>query len=405
VFNYDNTVTLRRTRKQNIPQELQMHPSLVSPLNYTELKPQRSPSDPYVLCWCSSGKKWKFCHKLRESEPEIHVREYQRLVRKNYDQGRCLHPSAGPDTCAARAINSHTIQMNGGISTISEKQHVYTFKLVPSMDGDIFQPCKISVRKASTFLGFCNKHDTALFKPIETPTVLIGQETAFYMAYRAISYEYHGKQRAIAATPFMVLQDRGQPFEIQAYIQNYVHISTQGYNTGFRTHEKLKKNYDSAHLNKEYSKFKYFAIEFDSPSPIVACGAFCPEFDINDVPLQELSRGTIDFQVIAFNLLNLNGKSYAVFGWLDDPFEVAANYIESIKKHPRNLLSDLIVRISFQNLENTYVSPAWWDNLDIDQQQSICELCRTGVGPIPKTAESLHTKISLWPQSATQILP
>lgn len=382
-----------------------MHPSLTSPLNFTELSPQEVPANPYSLCWCMSGKKWKFCHKVREFESGIHEKEYQRLVRKNYNQGYCLHPNAGPGKCTASAINSHTIQMNGGISTISDKQHVYTFKLVESMNNSVYTPKNISMRKASTFLGFCTTHDSALFKCIETPPVSVGHVTAFYMSYRAISYEYHGKLRASAATPFMLLQDRGKSFEAQAWLQNYVYISIQGYKTGLRIHKQLKEEYDRAHLAADYNNFNYYAIEFERASPIVACGAFCPEFDINNKPLQIMARGKHNFQIITFNFLNLNGKSYAVFGWMDDRYGVARDYIESIKSHPVNSLMDLLFKISFQNLENTYMSPTWWDGLSKGHQQAICDLFRTGIGTNPKTAGSLHTPIPLWEENVLRRFP
>ena len=382
-----------------------MHPSLTSPLNFTELSPQEAPGNPYSLCWCMSGKKWKFCHKVRELEVGIHEKEYQRLVRKNYNQGNCLHPNAGPEECSAPAINSHTIQMNGGISTISENQHVYTFKLVDAMNTSVYAPKNIGVRKASTFLGFCTTHDSALFKCIETPPITVGPVTAFYMSYRAISYEYHGKLRASAATPFMLLQDRGKPFKEQAWLQNFVHISIQGYKSGLRIHKQLKEEYDQAHLAADHNKFNYYAIEFEAPSPIVACGAFCPEFDVNNKPLQVMGRGKHDFQIIAFNLLNINDRSYAVFGWMDDPYGVARDYIESIKSHPESSLADLLFKISFQNFENTYMSPTWWNGLKKDHQQAICALFRTGIGATPKTAKSLHTPIPLWTENVVRRFP
>lgn len=382
-----------------------MHPSLTSPENFSYLDPQAQPDDPYSPCWCKSGKKWKFCHKTRESEVGIHEKEYQRLVRKNYDQGSCLHPKAGPNKCNAIAINSHTIQMSGGISTISYNQHVYTFKLIDSMSSPLYAPKKISHKRASTFLGFCKTHDNSLFKCIETLPIKIEHKTAFYMSFRAISYEYHGKLRASAALPIMELQDRGEPFHVQAGLQQFIHLSKQGYKKGLEIHKSLKEKFDYAHLVEDYTKFSYFSIEFDRPSPIVCCGAFCPEFDVSNKPLQVMGRGKHDFQIITFNFLNLNEKSYAVFGWMDDEFGVARDYIDSVRQHPIDSMADLLFKISFQNFENTYMSPEWWDGLSVDHKQAICDLFRTGIGNIPKTAASLLTAIPLWTANILKTLP
>ncbi|QXI10927.1 hypothetical protein [Pseudomonas zeae] len=381
-----------------------MHPSINAPINFNYLMPEEHPKNPYSPCWCLSGKKWKFCHKTRASEKSIHEKEYQRLVRKNYNQGKCLHPEASSNTCTLPAINSHTIQMNGGITTLSAAQHVYTFKLVDSMKSEIYEPKNIGIRKASTFLGFCKKHDSALFKVIETLPIEITQTTAFYMSYRAISYELHGKQRASAATPFMTLQDKGKPFEAQAWLQNYAHLSAQGYATGLRVHKQIKDRYDQLHLSADLTEFNFYAIEFSRPSPIVACGAFCPEFDIHNNPLQKLSQGTHDFQAISLNVLNLNDKSYAIFGWLDDKYLIARNYISALKEHPEELVADLILKICFQNLENTYISPEWWDSLSIPHKKIICSIFKTGIGTVPKTASSLLTTEALWRERIVRFL-
>ena len=380
-----------------------MHPSLTSPNNFTTLNPVEKPNDPYSLCWCGSGKKWKFCHKDRSTQKAIHLKEYQSLIRKNYNQGICLHPDASLETCSIGTISSHTIQMSGGISSITKDNHVYTFKTLDSIEDEIFHPKKIGQRRASTFLGFCNKHDTELFKPIETHPLKIDKTAFYYMSFRAISYEYHGKLRALSAANIMEKQDSGMPFPYQASLQWRLHIAKQGHEKGFQIHKKIKRLFDESHSKNDHSNFKYYAIEFEKESPVVACGSFCPEHDINGKPLQKLAQGEVDFQVITFNLLNINSRAYAVFGWINDDYHVARDYIESIKEHPTQILSDLAVRIAFQNLENTYIFPDWWDQLEESAQENICSLFRSGLWEIPKESEDLHFESKIWPASVSKV--
>lgn len=124
---------------------------------------------PYEPCWCGSRKKFKFCHSKREAAPRINVFEVEALMRDQADQGYCSHPEASAASCEGGIIRAHTVQRRGGLAAIAEAGHVLTLK--PTMKGMIDHegrppPRAIGVGKASVFPGFCNRHDSDLFKPI-----------------------------------------------------------------------------------------------------------------------------------------------------------------------------------------------------------------------------------------------
>ena len=74
-------------------------------------------------------------------------------------------------SCTEKAINSHVYQKNGILKQMSENNH-----LIKLVTADAFNVGKtgitefkrIGINDAYSFKGFCEKHDTKIFSPIET---------------------------------------------------------------------------------------------------------------------------------------------------------------------------------------------------------------------------------------------
>ena len=106
--------------------------------------------------------------------------------------------------CQETPINAHSIQQNGALSLIESEingnQSVYTFtELELNVNNEsVFRP--IGKRQASTFFGFCNKHDTEIFQEIENSPNGIDLNTAkhkFLLSFRAFAISYHRKKEDV----------------------------------------------------------------------------------------------------------------------------------------------------------------------------------------------------------------
>lgn len=318
---------------------------------------------PYNPCWCGSDKKWKWCHKNREKRSPVKIGRLLSEMREQYSQGYCCHPDAGVEACSKKIIRAHTIQRSGGLAGITEDGHVMSVKagieaifdnegrIDPSLDG---------VRGASTFNGFCNLHDTALFRPVEGSGSTLSIENIFLLTFRAIAYELYTKRAALQAVPIQRQMDFGAPFPIQAAIQEYLHYNALGMKRGLVELESLKNRYDIAYRRSDFSEFSVYAVEFAEVLPVVASGAFYPEVDFLGNQLQKLGRGSAEFQHIAFNLTTLNGTTVAAFGWLGRKDGPPAAFVESFKKLSDSEKSTAVIQLAFEQLENTYMRPSWW---------------------------------------------
>ena len=109
---------------------------------------------------------------------------------------RCLFYDRFGNRCKCDAIQSHSIQKGGAIAAISENGHV--LKIGPTLnakklkDFETFE--RIGVNKASTFLGFCNLHDTEVFAEIEAGNLIFSDRVAVIFAIRAIALELYRKK-------------------------------------------------------------------------------------------------------------------------------------------------------------------------------------------------------------------
>lgn len=335
---------------------------MINPLRAVE-----EPAEIYKPCWCGSRKKWKFCHKGRDKKTPLQFGQILAQCMKLYETGPCQHPLASAEACSTpSSINSHTIQRRGGLAAIAEKGHVYStkkaFMEIEKREGQI-DMAKIGVGKASTFPGFCSHHDTELFRPVEQADSVLDAWNGFLLSFRAVTYEVATKDAQLRSheTQRDVI-DYGKPFEVQAGIQNFMHMQQQGIRHGLDDVLGLKAMYDSAYLKRDLSDFSFYGIKFDCVLPFAAAGAFMPEFDFSGKQLQALSTKRNSNQ-IALNITQLGSTTCASFGWFGGPNCAAGQLVQSFKSLPDAQKSNCLLVLSMEHMENFFCTPSWWEGL------------------------------------------
>lgn len=324
-------------------------------------------------CWCNSGKKWKKCHKDRHLKKEVIFGELFSKIKNESRTGYCLHPQASSNECN-HTINAHTIQRKGGLSEITENGHVISPKRgAEDIDKNHGKttPQKFGIKKASTFKGFCGFHDNEMFNLIEQKEIILCKETAFLLSFRAISYEYLAKESAVRATEFQRELDNGKPFETQVMVQNITNIRIQGLKIGMTYVEKTKSAYNAIYLSKNYNKFQFYAIQFSGLLPVVASGAFNPQYDFNGNELQQLTDLVDSLDSITVNITSFKGKSILVLGWLPSTKNISFNFAKSFMNLKPSEKSNMAIYLALEEIENIYFKPSWWNSLPTNKQTEI----------------------------------
>jgi hypothetical protein len=357
------------------------HPSLSAPpLEVDPIKPVET-MGPYEPCWCRSGKKYKWCHFRRDLQKPVNFFEIESKMITELRDGFCSYPDPTGDSCSSTIAKAHTIQKKGGLAAIAEAGHVLTVKPIMKdlieTEGDP-SPREIGVNNASVFPGFCSKHDDALFKPIEGKSVSLTKDSAFLFSYRAIAYERFAKEAQLRQVEFQREADRGYPFWKQAAVQMYLNALIGGIRIGVRDLDRWKKQFDEYLLSGAREAFHFLAIRFDRVLPIVACGAFHPEFDFQGNQLQRLGREGADFDHITLTVTAFEGQTIMVLGWIGRDDGSANALADSFLKVADTRKANTLVRLLFIQTENLFIRPSWWDGLPAAHQAVLREMVKSG---------------------------
>lgn len=296
-------------------------------------------------------------------------------------EGYCSHPDPSTDPCSEIIVRAHTVQRKGGLAAIAEAGHVLTVK--PTMKeiletGGNPNPRKIGVNNASVFPGFCSRHDTTLFKPIEAKSLSLTTDAAFLFSYRAIAYERFAKEAELRSADIQRDADRGHPFSKQAANQMFLAAFVAGIMIGLRDLERWKDQFDARLLSGARDNFHFVAVRFDSVLPVVACGAFHPEFDFRGNRLQQLGRDGVDFEHITLTVTTFAEQTILVLGWIgsgDGPAKALAESFVAIDDARK---ADAVVRLLFIHTDNLFFRPSWWTSLTETDRRALAEMTQSG---------------------------
>lgn len=360
-----------------------MHPSLKA-----EFTPPPSLEPKLVMgrnepCWCGSKKKWKHCHRDRHLQKEEPIGKLINQLLKARHKGYCLHPEASSSECSSKIIKAHTVQKGGGLGEIAENGHVISgkkaFEKIFKNDGSII-PEPVGIGTASTFMGFCGKHDNKLFEPIEQQSFVLNEKAAFLLSFRALSYEYLMKQNALETIEIQRAMDKGKDFETQKAIQHHLHIHKAGLLRGMRDIEQWKSTYDAKFLAGDFSSIPHYALGFDGVLPLVCCGGFHPEVDLNGEKLQIITRGNAEMEHVCLNVSAMGNKTFAAFGWNGANGGPAQQFAESFSEIPTLEKANALLHVAVEQLENTYFKPSWWQGISESDRAHLVKRMQNGIG-------------------------
>jgi hypothetical protein len=275
------------------------------------------------LCWCGSGVKYKRCHLDRENQPIVNV--YQ------------LKPSL-----------TDLIKTNG--------------KAVPKL---------IGVRNATTFTGFCNFHDTEIFKPIESVPFIGNDEQCFLLAFRAVARELYTKRAAIQSIPLWKESDRGKDILSQQAIQEFYSAYKQGTERGLATLEAHFNEYVEKYVANNFENIRFLVVFLNNVPEVMFSGGFYPEYNFRGELLQDLSDLTKKSDLLTHSSFATDEGGAIVYSWLSSSEATCKDFIQSLLGLNTINLPNAILRLCFKHCENAAISPQWWSSMNIRQHEAI----------------------------------
>ena len=286
-------------------------------------------------CPCDSGKKYKRCCLGMEAGRKPVFATLGDLERET-SRGECSVPPQWMSACSARIVKAHTVP-HSSLKRIADNGHVMSF--VPNVTnfkqhGSAVPPQRRGIRMASTFTGFCGKHDDAVFSPLEKVNFSGTREQCFLVAYRALARELYLK--SVNARFFSELlknigelewmNTRGVAEELAPFLV--------GTSYGLKDLASHKMEYDQVLLHHDHCNVKAYVIEFTNSPPVMCSGGIFPEHTFNGEPLQILGLGLERLSAIYFSSFADSADGFVVFAWLDDGHDYCERLVESLKQLP-----------------------------------------------------------------------
>jgi hypothetical protein len=241
--------------------------------------------------------------------------------------------------------------------------HVCTFYL-PTPDS-ITSPRvhRVGWREASTFTGFCAKHDGSTFKPIETAAFVGSIEQCFLVGYRALCHEVFQKTAALKTHSVMPnILDRGLSIEEQVRLQDTFAVMKAGTEKGLAKFQELKTIMDAQLLKKEYPGWSRTVITFRGDICIASTGVVSPNCDFDGQQLQTLHDLDASMDSLLCGVAATSEGGAIVLTW-PTAQDAPRAFVQSLIKQGENRLASLLVQFMFAYIENTVFSRLWWESL------------------------------------------
>ena len=335
-------------------------------------------------CWCGSGRKFKRCHLDREKQEPVPSWEAEAELRKAFSTKTCSAPSTWRSQCSKQISKAHTVPKSGSLERIARAGHVYSFAPnVSSLSKNegILVPELVGINRASTFTGFCSRHDDAIFAPLEKINFSCSSEQCFLLAYRALTREAFTKAAALSLTSLRHNSDRGSPVIDQATIQTFNFFHETGLRAGLRDIAHYKALYDEVLLSSRFVDVRAYIIEIDNAPPVMCSGGVFPEQDFEGTNLQDVADLRTTPDLLNFAAFHGGISGAVVFAWLPESDRTCQEFINSLDRVPDRDLTDSLLRFFFEFCENVHIQPDWWEHLPSSTRAAVQERLTSSANP------------------------
>jgi hypothetical protein len=309
---------------------------------------------------------------------------YSKLLKRIKNPRRCIYPG-----CQAQSIRfSHSIQRSGILEQISENGHV----CCPDIDvnkGLIMR--KVGINEASTFPGFCEKHER-YFAPIERGKTIADNDYIKWQVFRTICKEIVIKEielqdNVIALKSYNDLISkkfatffrkeigneiiREYNLDIKDLKSKGINSRQNGMNWGIDNLKKLLSYYKTEFIPRSLNEIEkngdtslfHFKIEAMERLPVVLAGI--GNFHIDD-------HGEKYNVKAILNVLTLDNKTIICATVLYEHKKYLEVYINEFM----NRLNGPLIMVETWMVRGTdhwFITPSQWENIPPKRQDSILQ--------------------------------
>jgi hypothetical protein len=269
---------------------------------------------------------------------------------------------------------------------------VMRFEVEPSVDpggGMLIEPRQRGINHATTFFGFCDRHDGELFRPLEAKEFSFDPHQVALLGYRAICRDSYGKEAEIASGDAALHYVALNPDIGGFWEKNYGYqIRRLGMLNARKNFSRARAVFADIITKRDFGQLRFFGLQFSNAPMYMASSMFLPEWDFNGQKLQDLS-GLEDYFPICFSAWVANGLSAVVFCWHESADYVCQPFIDSLCDARPRRVANRILSMAFEYSENVVFRSDWWEDLPQRYRRSLTNRVMSGVDDDTRNARSL----------------
>ena len=277
--------------------------------------------------------------------------------------GRCLEPMM---QCGEPAIRAHSIQNRQTIALLEQDNHVLAWQPRFSQAGPDVALRRIGRNDAATFAGFCNQHDTKLFRPLDTKALdAADREQLFLLAYRGITCELHAIMTGVVQLQSLYTArvergadspDSSSPAGQKALEQMLLSWATWRYRHSY---------YDEPLLRRSFDGVEHDVLDLNDQAPCLAASSF---ITVKDVPINEELVG------IAINILPVSEtRTVAAFSYAKKDQGSVRAALDRILGSTGDMQRYELSKLVLSRISNVLISPRHFDQWSDERKKKIAD--------------------------------
>lgn len=261
--------------------------------------------------------------------------------------GRCLEPSM---QCTDEAIRAHSIQNSQTIALLENDNHVIAWQPRFSEAGPDVQLRSVGRNEASTFFGFCNHHDTELFRPLDVkPLDTNDREQLFLLAYRGITCELHEVMTAAKQLQGLYTARVGRGVDSPNASSPAGQKGVEQMLLSWAMWRYRHAYYDEPLLAKSFTGVEHDVIEMENQPPCIAASSF---FAVKDIHFDEELVGT------AINILPVSEtKTVVVLSYANQDRGAVRATLDRILNSSGDVQKYELSKLVLNRISNVLISP------------------------------------------------
>lgn len=268
--------------------------------------------------------------------------------------------------CDQPAIRAHSIQNRQTITLLEQDNHVFAWQPRFSQDGPDIALRRIGRNDASTFAGFCNQHDTELFKPLDTkPLDAADREQLVLLAYRGITCELHAIMTGVVQLQSLYTArvergadspDSSSPAGQKALEQMLLSWATWRYRHSY---------YDEPLLRRSFDGVEHDVVDLNDQAPCLAASSF---ITVRDAPLNE------DLVGVAINILPVSStRTIAAFSYAKKDQGSVRAALDRVLGSGGDVQKYELSKLVLSRISNVLISPRHFGQWSEERRKKIAD--------------------------------